>query len=1087
MGAIAILQQRKIAFVTVLIAFVFVVVTSLRAQTTTGSIYGTISDQNNAVIPNVSITVTRVDTGEIHTLTSNESGNYSFPALMPGDYTVSAHAQGFSTQTQRNIRLDVSQNEHISFTLKPGATSDVVTVTADATMIDTRESQLGETVDQKRIQDLPLNGRNAYSLVQLVPGVTNYTGESAIGDQNGSSFSVNGIRTALNSFYLDGVFDTAIYRDGGNLIPNPDAVHEFRLLTSNFDAEFGRAPGGVVNLITRSGTNNFHGLLYDYLRNNVLNAKSYFNNSVTPLKQNQFGGNVGGPFLRDKLFFFFSYEGLRVASPTTVAAASLVTPTPAEAMGDLSAMPQSQWPKLPNGTLYNCNGKQGVICPNVLDPVAQNLLKTVPLSDPATGHPVQQTSPGNNSANQYLIRGDYQITPQHSAAVMFFNSHGTGRSPTAGSNQILDFSGVSQKNAQTNAMVSETWMVSANKLNNIRVFYSLNHNILGNLFDNNTLSDLGSQAPAGSGLTTQPQISITGYWSMGSGSSGVDNQAQQAIGLVDSFNWTHANHDVKFGGSFLWSKYAETGGYAGSGQWGFTGSTTGNALADFLLGNANSWRQNSGVFHRLHAPDPALFIQDDWRIARKLTLNLGLRWEAFAPFTGQNDFGTFSPNVQSRRFPTAPLGILAAGDPGVPDGIIHTQWKDFAPRVGFAYDVFGDGKTSLRGAYGLFYAASQATFSANLEQQPFLLDITINKTPNLVTPFTPGLDPFPYVVNLQNPTFRSGAATVGLAPNAGGTPYVHEYSLALQQQLGSQWAAQVSYVGNGTRKAYLLRDANSPVYIPGASTSTTGLNSRRPYQPTPDTYAFGSIAELTPAGNSSYNALQIILTRRFAHNFSLSANYVWSKTIDFVSADPGSLSGTSLVDNNDINRDRGLSTLDVPQRFVASYLWTTPVIHRWGFVGREALSGWQLNGITTLSTGSPFNVTSGVDSNLDGSTNDRPNVTGDPRMPGARSRSAKIQGFFNTAAFSPVPAGVPYGNTPRDLLVGPGFVNTDFSAFKNFPVWNEHNLQFRGELFNLFNNVNLNNPNGTRSSSQFGKITGSGSPRIVQFSLRYSF
>lgn len=1090
MKSMKMLSRSQALFTALFIVLLLLYGASLHAQTTTGSIYGSVMDQSNAVIPYASITAVRFDTGETHIQTTNESGDYSFPALTPGDYSVSAQAKGFTTLSQRDVRLDVSQNVHISFSLKPGATNDVVSVTAETTMIDTRESQLGETVDQKRIEDLPLNGRNAYSLVQLVPGVTNYSGESAIGDSTGASFSVNGIRTALNSYYLDGVFDTAIYRDGGNLIPNPDALHEFRLLTSNFDAEFGRAPGGVVNLITRSGTNQFHGLLYDYLRNNVLNAKSYFNNAVTPLKQNQFGGNIGGPIIKDKLFFFFSYEGLRISSPATVSSASLITPTAAQATGDLSSLPSSKWPKMPDGSFYSCNGKQGVICSNLLDPVAQNLLKTVPLSDPVTGHPAQQTSPGNTAANQYLIHADYQITPNHTASLMYFDSHGTGRNPTAGSNQILDFSGVSLKSIQDNAVLSETWIVSPNKLNNIRFFYSLNHSILGNLFNNNTLSDLGSLAPAGSILTTQPQISITGYWSMGSGSSGVDNQAQQAIGVVDTFNWTHGSHDLKFGGSFLWSKYAETGGYAGSAQWGFTGSTTGNALADFLLGKANSWRQNSGVFHRLHASDPSLFAQDDWKITHRLTLNLGLRWEAFAPYTGQNNFGTFSPFVQSQRFPSAPLGILAAGDPGVPDGIIHTQWTDFAPRVGFAYDVFGDGKTSLRGAYGLFYAASQATFSANLEQQPFLLDITINKTPNLITPFSPGVDPFPYIVNLQNPTFRSGAATVGLAPSAGGTPYVHEYNLTLQQQLSSRWSAQATYVGNGTRKTYLLRDANSPVFAPRASTTTDGLNSRRPYEPTPITYVFGSITQLTPAANASYNALQLILTRRFAHDFSISASYVWSKTIDFVSADPGSLSGTSLVDNNNIGRDRGLSSLDMPQRFVASYLWDVPGVKQWGMFGREVLSGWQLNGITTLSTGTPFNITSGVDTNLDGNTNDRPNVSGNPKLQGGRSRGDKTQQFFNTSAFTPVQTGklqYPYGNTPRNILVGPGIVNTDFSAFKSFPIWRESSLQFRGELFNLFNNVNLSNPNGTMTSTQFGKITGSGSPRIVQFSLRYSF
>jgi hypothetical protein len=1084
--------QRIKSLYRLLILALAVAVPAL-AQTTTGSIYGTVFDQSDAAIPNASVAVTNVGTGETHKATSNGSGNYIFPALVPGDYTVSVESTGFSSQTQKDIRLDVNQNAHVSFSLQPGATSQSVTVMATTATVDTTESQLGETVDRQRVADLPLNGRNAYSLVQIVPGVTSYTAEAAIGDQNGASFSVNGVRTTLNSFYLDGAFDTAIYRDGGNLIPNPDAVQEFRLLTGNFDAEFGRAPGGVVNLITRSGTNQYHGLAYDYLRNNILNAKNYFQTSVTPLKQNQFGANFGGPIVRDKAFVFLSYEGLRISTPATVTSGSILLPTPTEASGDFRTIPglspaqvQAQFPKKADGSFYSCNGAQGVICPDLLDPVALNLLKAMPLADPTTGVSQQQNGSANSGANQGLARVDYQLNNSHKISGTFFQSRGTTISPTAGGNQILSFSGITQYTGQTNAILNDSWVVSPTKLNNLRLFFSLNHTILGNLYDNNTLSDLGSQAPAGSLLTTQPQITVSGYWhwGMGSGSSGVDNLTEQAIGVFDTFNWTFGNHNIKAGGSFVWNKYAETGGYAGSSQMGFTGSTTGNDLADFLLGNANTWRQNSGVFHRLHAAAPALFLQDDWRVLHRLTVDLGIRWEAFPPFAGQNNLGTFIPYVQSKRFPTAPLGILSAGDPGVPDGILHTSWTKFAPRVGFAYDVFGNGTTALRGAYGLFYAASQETLSGDLEQQPFLLDITVNKTPSLVTPFAPNAAPFPYVVNLQNPTFSSGGSVVSIPPNTDSIPYVQEYNLALETQLNSQWSTKITYVGSTSRKLYLSRDQNAPVYSPDASTTTAGLNSRRPYQPTPATHTFAEIQELDPAGNASYNALQATLTRRFSNGLSLLAGYVWSKTMDIVSSDPGAL---QLVNSNDPSLDWAVSTLNVPQRFVASYLWAVPEIHSLGIVGKQILSGWQLNGITTLAKGTPVNVTSGIDSNFDGNTIDRPNVVGNPNLPGGRGRQAKIQEDFNTAAFAQLPYGVPYGNASRNILVGPGLVNTDISAFKSFPIWEETRLQLRGEIFNVFNNVNLSNPNSTETSASFGKISTAGAARVVQFGLRYSF
>ena len=1054
------------------------------AQTTTGSIYGTVSDPSGAVIPNAVVTVRNVQTGITHTAQSNGSGNYVFPALDPGDYTVSTQVKGFQAQTQTGIRLDANQNVHVSFTLQTGSQSQTVTVSAATTLVDTRESQLGNTVDQKRIEDLPLNGRNAYDLVQLVPGVTHYSAAATIGDQNGTQFSDNGIRSNYDTFYLDGGFDTEIFRNGGNLIPNPDALQEFRILTGNFDAEFGRDPGGVVNMITRSGTNQYHGLAYDYLRNNVLNAKNYFNNEVTPLKQNQFGGNFGGPIKRNQAFFFLSYEGLRIIT-TQIVPSTLITLTPAEAKGDLSAPTVNPTPVLPAGT--NCGtAKAPVICPAALDPVAQNLIKFVPLEDPTTGRPPEQFASANTTSNQGLARVDYQLTSRHELSGMFFTSHGTSVNPTQGFNKILDFSGATNYENQTNAVASDQWIISPNALNSLHFFYTLNHHIVGNRF-NYDWHSLGSNVAEGALVSDQPQFGINGYWTMGLGGNGLLNQSQQVFGGFDTFNWTHGNHTVKFGGSFIWNKYAETSVFLGSGLLTFTGSTTKNALADFLLGKANTFVQNSGAFHRLHQPDPSLFIQDNWKATQRLTLNLGLRWEVFPPLSGQNNLGTFEANVQSKRFPTAPLGLLSTGDPGVPDGVLHTSWTKFAPRVGFAYDVFGDGKTALRGAYGIFYAASQETFTGNLEQQPFVLSVTTSKTPNLVNPYAPGPDPFPYVVDLQNPRYTSGSTIASLPPNESSVPYVQEFNLALQQQLSTNWSMQIAYVGNISRKFYLLRDQNSPVYVPGASISTAGLNARRPYQPTPTTYTFGEITEYDPASNGNYNSLQATLTRVFAHRFSLLASYVWSKTMDDVSVDPASATIPQLVNENNVGYDYGLSDQDVPQRFVASYLWAAPDVRRWSWIGKEVLSGWQINGITTLQSGSPFNVTSGKDTNLDGVNNDRPNQVGIPALSGSRSRGAKIQEFFNTSAFVQLPPDTPYGDVKRNSLIGPGYVNTDLSAFKDFALPKESTLQFRGEIYNLFNNVNLLNPISIMTSPKFGQITGANVPRIVQFALRYSF
>jgi hypothetical protein len=1058
------------------------VATPLFGQTVTGSIYGTVSDATGAAIPQAKVTVTNVDTNLSQSTNTNASGTFIFPVLDPGNYKVSTSVVGFESVTQNDLRLAANQNINASFTLNVGSLDTQISVDATTTLVDTRESQLGETIDQKRIQDLPLVGRSAYDLVQTVAGITNYSAGAQIGDSNGTQFSVNGLRANFNSYYLDGSADNEFFRGGGNIIPNPDALQEFRLLTTNFDAEFGRYPGGVVNVITRSGANQYHGVAYDYLRNTILNAHNYFVQGVTHLVYNVFGGGVGGPILRDKAFFYATYQGTRIGSPTIISSSSLIVPTQAERMGDFSG--DSAKVKASLAGLSTC-GQAYVICPTSLDPVAQKMLALIPVGAPATsstpGAPAQQAKGSPTRADQGTARLDYQLNPAHKLQFTYFNSQGSAFGLTGGGNQILDYGGNTTYSGQSNYVLGDTWVVSPNAVNSVRAFYTLNKTILGNAVQGNTWADFGSAVGEGAAVSGQPMIAITGYWTMGTGGSGQLNQSQGSYGILDTYNYNKGNHALKLGGSFIMTRYAETGEFLGSGKLAFSGSTTGNALADFLEGHANTFQQNNGSFHRLHAPDPSLFAQDDWHVAPRLTLNLGVRWEVYYPLAGQNNFTTFQQGVRSTRFPTAPLGVLVSGDPGVPDGILRTSYTKFAPRVGFAYDVFGTGKTSLRGAYGIFYSASQETLVGNLEQQPFALAITINKTPNLNKPYAPAADPFPYVVNPQNPTFVAGATMAGMPAGTSAIPYLEQFNLTLEQQYGGNWSSRIAYVGSLGRHFYLTRDQNAPNYVPGAATTTAGLNGRRPIQP------YAAISLVDPSSNSSFNSLQATITRRFAHNLSVEASYVWEKEIDDVSGDPTSTTAYTLANQNCVACDRGLSSLDTPQRFVASYLYSLPETKRWGIFGKEVVNGWQINGITTLSTGGPFNVLSNVDTNLDGISTDRPDLIGNPNLGGGRSRAQKIAGYFNTSAFAIPAKGSPYGTSPRNPLIGPGTVNTDISAFKRFAIYEKSDLLFRSEIFNVFNNVNLSGPNGTVGNAKFGQITAAGSPRIVQFALKYEF
>jgi hypothetical protein len=1047
---------------------------------TSGSIYGTVTDDSGAVISGAVVAVTNLYTSVSKKLKTDSSGDYQFPVLDPGDYEVSASAAEFQAQTQEAVRLDANQNVHVSFALKVGSHEQTMTVEAHTDLVDTRESQIGETVDRKRIQDLPLNGRNAYDLLQVIPGVSNYIPDVVMGSRVATQITVNG--SSLNAdFYLDGAYNTDA-QQGGNLLPNPDALQEFRVLTGNFDAEFGHLGGAVVNAITRSGTSQFHALAFDYFRNDVLNAKNWFLTSVTPLRQNQFGGNAGGPIpiTHGRDFFFLSYQGLRTRQPATVASSSLITPTNLEREGDFRSTPA---PFRPN---VSCLGIQYLICPGLLDPVAQNLLEFVPVGDSSSGsslgHPVQQIANANENVDQAMVRADFRLREGHQLSGMYFQSRGTENNPTRTGNQILSYAGVQNYGGQYNGVLSEVWTISSSKVNSVRAYYSLNHFVGVNIYGNqHLLPDIGSQAVTGSDYTAPSYFNILGYWQMGTNGGGPNDTASSTLGVSDTLNWIFPGHEMKIGGAYMRHRFSNTGGGDSNGLFTFTGSSTGNALADFLEGKADSLTQDNGVFLRSDSQDPSLFLQENWRANRRLTLNLGLRWEYYPPYTGQNNTGTFVAGVQSTRFPSAPLGLLTSGDRGIPDGVLRTPWNTFAPRIGFAYDLFGDGTTAVRGAYGIYYSPIQQEILNDLVQQPFSRSVTVAQSPSLVTPFSPAPDPFPYTPTPSNAVFLSGASISGLPAGDDKIPSVQQFSLGVQQQYGSKWGSELYYAGNVGRHLYVVVDENSPIFsttCTGATCGTTiGENARRPYQPMPAIYTFGAISIAAPAANSSYHSLQAVIHRRFNRLFSLEANFVWSKLVGL--GDPANA--------YDLRSSRGLLDVDLPINFSASYTLVVPDPHRSGSLAKVILSGWEFNGITTLRSGQPIDVISGIDTNFDGNNNDRPNVVGNPHLPGGRSRVETATTFFNPEAFSVPPPGTPYGSAPFDMLFGPKHVSTDGSAFKVIPLSKRVAIQIRAEVFNAFNNVDMNDPNTTMKSPAFGTISGAGPPRIVQLALRLSY
>jgi hypothetical protein len=1107
-------------------AFAAFLVAAAHAQSTVGTIYGSVVDPNGARVPGASVVITDVKTKVQQTNQTNGQGDYQFVAVNPSDYTVTVSAPNFRNETQTGVTVDANANVNVSFILKPGGANETVEVAAGTTLVDTREAQIGETIDQARIQELPTINRDPYELLQTVTGVSSFTPDTLIGSRSGANFSVNGFPTDTSSFYFDGAQNNILRDGGGNKAPAVEALQEFRILTSNFDAEFGRSPGAVVNLITKSGSDGYHGELYEFLQNNMFNAKPYFS-FLTPgfinnLKQHQFGGAAGGPIPKlRQTFFFVDYAHVQLHTDDYIYPSEWTLPTPAEAGGDFTNDATLTASDKTTLMTYSCNGTSLVICQNKLDPVAVNVMKFIPKANPVTGASVTEQAPADNLVNQGLIRIDYNGIPRHGIEGTLFDSRGSASDPTAGgTNQVFAYEGVYTNNNTVNGILSDNWIINNNTVNSARVFYSGNRSVISNQYPNHLLPDLGaSVADAGPAYLSAPP-----RWDLGSGNIqigpsnyGPSDVNQQAFGVVDVVTLTHGKHSLKLGASYVWDKYAELGtGYSG-GYFNIDTDILGvdsvDRYANFLLGGSDTYEQSTPANIHRHNYDPALFVQDNWHILSRLSLNLGLRWEVFSPFYGDGTSGTFRAGEQSKKFPAAPVGLLYEGDRGVAPGIANAPYTDFAPRLGFAWDVYGDGRTSLRGGYGIFFY-QQVVDDENRYQMPYGASITLNPTQaqNYEDPFG-GPSPFPYTVNTTNPIYISGATVYATPNNGGSTPYAEEFNLSVQQQLSTTYALQISYVGSDFIKQLQSADINAPTLPTPAQLNSSGgvppALSRRPYEPyttsgagypytsfNNEGFYFQGIQELLNNLNTNYNSLQVTLRGRLGRQVNLNASYVWAKAMNNASPSYALLPRSSY----------GPSNYDIRDRFVLSGLFALPQTQRFGWFGQQVLDGWRLNVVSYTQSGTPYDVTSDTDENYDGSSDDRPNIIADPYTQGNTTRAQQIHQYINPAAFQSISAATAkalapslsafFGDEQRNQLRLPYTTSTNLSMFKEFALPSDTRLQLRVEAFNAFNNVNLTDPRtdlstlqsaANQSSTSFFQLQEAQNMRQFQFGLRLIF